>query len=137
MKINRTIEEALTRALGWYGNKTDVNIFETSNFIFYDGPKVYGVNWKAMGTKTAAEASQYAKSLQRAADVVFILNQMEITVDRNELGELERIEDDDRRLVIFSKVVEYIYKALESGKADRIRFELMRAEEFAIEEELA
>ena len=134
MKINSTMGEALARAISWYGRETDVDIYEI-NSPLDNGVRVYGVNWKAMGTKTPGEAKRYAKALLDGSQVAIELNSLEITVDRSELGELENIKDDDIRLAVFRRVVEYIYKALEDGSADRIRYELMRAEENALEAE--
>lgn len=135
MRINSTMGEALARAISWYGRETDVDIYETTSFNLKVVAKEYGVNWSAMGTKSPYEAKQYGEALIKASDLAVALNKLEIIVDRNKLGELENIEDDDIRLAVFKKVVEFIYRALQSADIDRIRYELIRAEENALESE--
>lgn len=80
----RAIESAF--GINSYVNR-NVTISElTSDF---EQPKKYGVNWSALGTVDAERANEFMQELNRALELVKILNEAEIVVDWSNEGTRE------------------------------------------------
>lgn len=55
----------------------------------FEQPKKYGVNWSALGTVDAERANEFMQELNRALELVKILNEAEIVVDWSNEGTRE------------------------------------------------
>ena len=90
----RAIESAF--GINSYVNR-NVTISElTSDF---EQPKKYGVNWSALGTVDAERANEFMQELNRALELVKILNEAEIVVDWSNEGTREDFTCLKKRLL--------------------------------------
>lgn len=52
--------------------------------------KTFGVNWSACGTQNVEEAKKFAEQINKACKIVEKLNAMQITVNYEDVEELDR-----------------------------------------------
>ena len=93
-KINVRTGRIISQALGTLREENHLDIYTIKDEI--DEPLVYGVNWCAMGTQTAEATREFAKGLQKAAEIAEALNSLELVVDWNTEGSKIQVKEDMR-----------------------------------------
>lgn len=79
-------------------------------------PLVYGVNWCAMGTQTAATAKEFAQGLMHAVEIAEALNSLELVIDWE--GDDVKVKEDMREE--YKAWLPKFYEVIKLGSAELI-----------------
>lgn len=122
MRISTDTMAIIEKALQIWERENEVTINNTRGIFDRDLPAAYEINWSAMGDRPTEDAREYAKKINRAADIADALNALEIIEDRGRdlnITREEYINSAEKIRAAFDKGAEAIRATLEGIEAGK------------------